>query len=314
MSTVINNAFRLHTSKASELEKVNEKIRSMLSEMQKQKLFSHIANQFIKYHIEYMGTDIHAHYTKNQKNIGTFLDFELLFNTNKTHSDAIKYLSKNLKYYDDNFMTWYKELVHMIGEHDFAVSMNKNITVSFKTVGNYTYYILFSRDHDIISQFRNRLSEIHPKFITYDYWNNTDQPENISVSAWKNREKQWDIIFSNSSTPRECMNQINIVPITYSIKLTDIFHYIPDDFELLKTYFEHQVVDIYCQEELDLLKAQGLPESIGRCSRKAEERVKAEIENGYFLKYKDDFINKGFSRDALLQKFVNEELDMGKES
>lgn len=40
----------------------------------------------------------------------------------------------------------------------------------------------------------------HPKFESFSYWDNTDEPEDVTIEEWKDRERIWNEIFERADT------------------------------------------------------------------------------------------------------------------
>jgi len=63
------------------------------------------------------------------------------------------------------------------------------------------------------------LIQAQPWFTEYAYYNNTDQPDDISDEEWEQRKRDWDIVFPHwGDTPAKRM---------FTLKLTDTHRYFP---------------------------------------------------------------------------------------
>lgn len=63
------------------------------------------------------------------------------------------------------------------------------------------YIISFQGSSEIRSAFHRRLKKLG--FDEYEYWDNTDRPDDVSDLEWLERKKLWDEIFESSSIPLE---------------------------------------------------------------------------------------------------------------
>ena len=98
----------------------------------------------------------------------------------------------------------------------------------------------------------NRLMETllkNPTFSDYSYWNNTDQPNDITNDEWNERKKNWKEALPGLGIPKEHGIVINILDAKYDLipyngDFGAIMNYmIPDD-ELTKKVARHVVRDM----------------------------------------------------------------------
>ena len=72
--------------------------------------------------------------------------------------------------------------------------------------GQRLYGLLFASHNNIREQF-----EAIEGVEEYNYWNNSDEPEEISRSAWKTREKRWDRMLGTSGIPADAGASFQLV-------------------------------------------------------------------------------------------------------
>jgi len=116
--------------------------------------------------------------------------------------------------------------------------------------GEYAYFLLFAEDPKFTSLF-SRQKGVH----RYDYWDNTDRPNNISMMNWLERGDTWDRVLGPAGVPAE-RNMIMEVVGVYAnaapeyangslLKIKDILKNLPSFDDRVKrmadrTVFKHK--------------------------------------------------------------------------
>lgn len=70
----------------------------------------------------------------------------------------------------------------------------------------HAYLILYSDNNDSIC----KALKVPEGAIYYGYWNNTDQPDDVSDEQWEQRGKEWDKFIDNHNLGRMCCEVINL--------------------------------------------------------------------------------------------------------
>lgn len=271
MSTVICDAYRIKETNAEIIESINMKITEFMKLEIGNSINKLIAESFLDYRFYLMDHPDKSYWD-------AYDDINLI---SGGHDTGIFKEFLRGKYTTPNF---YHMHLHMIEE---ASSMNLNVTYNqrstfyFKTVKGYTYYVLKGCGH-INKLFREKYKTICGNdFKTYDYWNNTDGPSNISRKNWEQRSDDWDSVISRSYNE---MNQKVILPISYEVNSPEkMSNFIPNDFSLLRRYFKTKMSDIYFIEELERQQQAGESKNNSRAMKYTKTKIEEEFDSGRAL-------------------------------
>jgi hypothetical protein len=167
--------------------------------------------------------------------------------------------------------------------------------VYFRSLGEYTYYI-FTGNSDILSDFRRDFEKLMPSnFETYDYWNNTDGPDDITYASWRGRGRKWDKVFKSRASDE--MNKIEIDIQSYHMTSYEkCIKYIPDDYELFKLYYNELKSEGYYSE---LLKIEG-EYSYNKALKGTRKRIEQDFSNGTAMAFYENF-EKVCNRDKIIE-------------
>lgn len=187
MSTKIFNTFKLKKENLTihELFLISDIIREVLKEKQREIILD-----------------------MAYKTTCNFLDKKIYKKENILEDEKIKnILEYNLPLYVyEKLQRKYNKVKHNLTRtpediYDFSVS------VCFFEYNNNIYLKLFCGYYE--KDFMNSLKELDI-LEEYDYWNNTDKPDNISNEEWKERALVWENIFKKSSIPNEVALNLDI--------------------------------------------------------------------------------------------------------
>lgn len=304
MSTVINHAYRFKSNRASTVEKTNTVLRKAIEEMLKDSLYSRAVDLFLDYKF----------YLINLKNplntVENFNEFQITSNyeTPKEQFDFLTNLVNRYVYSGTKFYKLFAELTSEATKYNLTTKLNHKVTIYFRTVGEYTYYIFFSQDGNLLNKIRREFETFMPEsFTTYDYWNNTDGPEEISYGAWRGRGNKWDKVFR--SRPSDDMNKMEIEFQSYHLRdYEKSINYIPDDYSLFKLYYNEVKSEKYFEEELNIMLKETGQRSDSKIYRNTVRRIRAELEDGTALKDYSEFLQSDFTRDKILESMFYEKM------
>jgi len=305
MSIQIHNAYRLKSSKSKDIETVNEKIRSLINKYQSKQIHIEAADTFVDYQLTYLAFKDESKQTK-EKTLSNYLNYYLHMSDEKELNFLVSTLESRFGSRKD-FVSIYGNMLDLIIKYDLSIKINPTVWVYFKTVGNYTYYMLWTRNSEIPNKFFADIDKISDKLESYNYWDNTDRPDDIGAAAWNRRGFIWNKIFDKCSKYSDCMNTIQMAPVLYrQFKMENIINELPDDFELLKKFYNEQNIDIISKSEMKKeIQEQGSCSDM-RAIRLGEKKIRENIENGTFLTFKDKLFSRGYDRESLIKKLMVE--------
>lgn len=296
MSTVIYHAYRFKSNRASTVEKNNTHIREVMTKKLKSSLYKTMTDLFIEYKFYLLANP------ESPNSVDTVHEF-LEYNNFESSKDQLNFLKSivNARVYSDvKFHKFFVEMTTEAAKFNLNIKLNHKVTVYFRTVGEYTYYLFTSSDSDLLNEFRTDFEIYMPeKFTTYDYWNNTDGPDDIGHAAWDGRGKKWDKVFG--SKPSDDMNKIDIEIAPYHLaEYEKCIDYVPDDFSLFKRYYNELKSEIYFEEEAEkMFKATG-KRSDGKIYSASLARIREELKDGTAFSVYPDFEASEFTRDKIV--------------
>lgn len=103
--------------------------------------------------------------------------------------------------------------------------------------------VLYYGEHP---EFRDTL-ESFPEIFEYNYWNNVDQPEEISDEEWEQRKKDWDVALPGRGKPLEEGLVFTITKPMIYIQQTELLPYLSDFSFHLREYTERKLEKMYYQ-------------------------------------------------------------------
>lgn len=296
MSTVIYNAYRFKSNRASTVEKNNTLIREVLTKKLKSTIYKKMTDLFVEYKFHLMT------FPNKQSNLDTIHEFLELssYTTPKNQLKLLKDCINERVYSDTKFYKLFIDMTTESTRFNLNNIFNHKITVFFRTVGEYTYYLFMSNMEGVLPEFRDDFESYMPTtFKTYDYWNNTDGPDDISWAAWSGRGNKWDKVFTHQ--PSKDMNKIEIEIESYF--LTDYqncIDFMPDDFSLFKIYYNEVKSEIYFAEIADKYFKETGKKSDGKTYRETNSRISQELADGSALILYPEFEASPYTRDKML--------------
>lgn len=296
MSTVIYNAYRFKSNRASTVEKNNTLIREVLTKKLKSTLYKKMTDLFIEYKFYFMRN---PEKQNELSSIHSFLDLSS-YDTPKQESEFLKELVNQRVYSDTKFYKLFVEMTTESTKFNLSNNFNHKVTVYFRTIGEYTYYLFMSNMSDVTFDFRNDFETYMPEtFKTYDYWNNTDGPDDMTYAAWSGRGRKWDKVFKHK--PSKDMNKFEIELESYY--LTDYqncIDSIPDDYNLFKLYYDEIKSEIYFSEITEQYLKETGKRSDGKTFRETVARIRQDFADGSALELYPEFEASPYTRDRLL--------------
>ena len=304
MSTVIYHAYRFKSNRASTVEKNNTHIREVMTKKLKSSLYQTMTDMFIEYKFYLLAN---PESPNSVDTVHEFLEYSN-FESSKEQLNFLKSIVNPRIYSDVKFHKFFVEMTTEAAKFNLNIKLNHKVTVYFRTVGEYTYYLFTSSDSDLLHEFRTDFETYMPeKFTTYDYWNNTDGPDDIGQAAWNGRGNKWDKVFG--SKPSDDMNKIDIEIAPYHLtEYEKCIDYVPDDFSLFKRYYNELKSEIYFEEESEkMFKATG-KRSESKIYSASLARIREELKDGTAFSVYPDFEASELTRDKILKSMFYEKI------
>lgn len=232
MSTQIFNAYFYKGTNSLKIKNLNFQLKELIEN----KIFINLKNTVIKdcvKAIDYLSVNNYKLESINYENL-----IKQLINMNLfTDLDKEKFPNLN----DTDNLTFYK-LMYLLK----LSKENYKYKIRFIPFGKNTYYKINLPKNLDIEEDLKKLG-----LYEFDYYDNTDKPENIKTSEWKFREKVWNNIFSNSSCFDNSMYSFYNEDFEISFqdfKLNELIEFMNDDETRLKYIYSR-----YLYKKLDLI-------------------------------------------------------------
>jgi hypothetical protein len=177
--------------------------------------------------------------------------------------------------------------------------------IYFKSVGNVTLYF-FAVSSAIAKEF-NTLNKSHKILKDYEYYDNSDMPDDVTTKAWKHRIHTWNRVLGKSNNMSEVMYNIPLKVDFYDIEETDIMDALPDEATRLSNIYKRsRLNELMLQMKNEHIAKHGPDISNSDYSNlyfDASELVSAELINGVhatsqkhldMLLTQEEFLNKIF--------------------
>lgn len=293
MSTTIFNGYKLDTVNLNLIQQVNDDLKAMISDLVERRIYALCVNSFIDYKLALL---------KNPEL--SFWDyFEYGYDVDHDESlFAKKIFSEKLRV--SSFFVQHLDMIEICSTHNLNFALNFRANIFFKSYKNSTYYIM-SGGPAIADDFfshRTDFSKID-NLISYNYWDSTDKPDDISTLAWNTRRKNWDNVFKYK--PELEMNQLVVSPLNMLVKIIKkdskekdkIFDLIPNDNELLIKFYKKIVTPIYFQEEKAI--------SDNNVWDRVDARLSDAIVRGFHHTYAQKAIDAGFTQKSVLDNLFD---------
>lgn len=280
MSTSINNAYILNTSNSKKVNKVNERLRSIFKKL----IYVETINKIVD-----IVTPI-ANYQANEKSDflnrhNNYLDY-LQASHYELKNDIFTAIARKGIYPTSTLFDFAKksiELIHTYNIHCPLLNVHNHIY--FKSIGNVTLYYFSMSNHSIREfDFMNKTLNI---LKSYDYYDNTDRPDDVTEKAWNHRRHTWDRVLGKSHNLRDVMYSIDLKIDYYDIKETDIIKYCPDEHaRLVSIYKRSRINELVTQLKHECMEVDGISDESHFSSNDyvnfyfdASEQVSSEILN-----------------------------------
>lgn len=288
MSTTIFNGYKLDTVNLNRVQQVNDDLKTMISDLVERRIYALCVNSFIDYKLALL---------KNP-DLSFWDYFEYGYDVDHDESlFAKKIFSEKLRV--SSFFVQHLDMIEICSNHHLNFALNFRANIFFKSYKNSTYYIMSGGPaiaNDFFSH-RTDFSKID-NLISYNYWDSTDKPDDISTRAWNTRRKNWDNVFKYK--PELEMNQLVVSPLNMLVKIIKkdskekdkIFDLIPNDNELLIKFYQKVVTPIYFQEEKAI--------SNNDVWDRVDARLADDIVKGIHHTYTQNAIDAGFTQQLVL--------------
>lgn len=301
MSTCISNGYILETSNSKKVNKVNERLRVIFNQILKKTLVSNISS---------LVSPI-ANYNWNQKSDcqqrnESYLNYLQLTNHELNNKAFELQVQQRFKQKEGSLFDFAKDVIGFMSEHNirntFSVNSEK---IYFKTVGHVTLYY-FAISGSVAKEFE-RINEKINILKDYEYYDNTDKPDDVTTKAWSHRIHTWDRVLNGLSNVSEAMYNIPLKVDFYDIRELDIITELPDEHHRLKSLYKRsRVNELGAQMRAEHVQKHGADLSTSEYSQiyfEVAEQVMEEIRNGVYttsqkhldmMISQDDFINSIF--------------------
>jgi hypothetical protein len=144
----------------------------------------------------------------------------------------------------------------------------------------------------VLGTFHSRNNETEREFFAkpfveeYGYWNNTDQPDGVTDKEWKQREKDWDKVFTGWAIPRYCGYNVEFINVNEFGWARDIQEQILNGMPSLEKRIE-RVVRLLMDKHYEI----SFQKEISECNNKVSKYIeftKLEI----YKKLKEKYVAK----------------------
>lgn len=281
MSTCISNGYILETSNSKKVNKVNERLRVIFNQILKDTLVSNMVSIMSPI----------ANYTYNLKSdCAERHDSYLACIQAKNHELQNKAFEMNVRHkFRNNEGTLFdftKDVIELMSNQNIYSQYNLNSEkIYFKTVGHVTLYF-FAVSNAVAKQFE-KINQRYNILKNYEYYDNTDKPDEVTTKAWKHRSHTWNRVLGHSMNASEAMFNIPIKVDFYAIREESIMTELPDEAERLRSIYKRSRLNELCQARLaDYKVKHGAEPSMSEYSNiyyDVAEAVAEDIKQGIYL-------------------------------
>lgn len=281
MSTCITNGYILETSNSKKVNKVNERLRIIFNQILKDTLVSNMVSIMSPI----------ANYTHNLKSDcadrpETYL--ECIQSRNHELQNKAFELNIRQKFRNDEgtLFDFTKDTIQLMSKQNIQNQYSLNSeAIYFKSIGTVTLYF-FAVSTAIAEQFQ-KINQRHHILKNYEYYDNTDKPDDVTTKAWKHREHTWNRVLGKSINVSDVMYNIPIKVDFYDLREEDVVAELPDEAERLRSLYKRSRLNELCQSLLaEYEKKIGSTASMSEYSNiyfDAAEKVADEVKNGLYL-------------------------------
>lgn len=233
MSTVIVGGYILRTSNSKKVEAVNMRLRELFSTLAKENAYTVLADLISVTANYYANPKVNHVKYKDSK---TFLDF--LANHVYELKDPLPIAAYNHhSKYNNNLFDAGFSIIRAFTNNNLDSSYNlSRHKIYFKTSGKNTVYF-FAMNSELINAF-NRINDNEHILESFDYWDNTDQPEDVNKTQWSFRRKVWNGILGKKHSVSDVMNNIPIHLSLDEIRREHVIPYLHDEHSRLKSIYK----------------------------------------------------------------------------
>jgi len=287
MSTTIFNGYKIDTVNLNRVQKVNDDLKDMISHLVETRIYELCISSFIDYKLTLI----------KHPNLSFWDYFETAYDADHEASLFVKKIFAE-KLSTSSFFMQHLDMVEICSTHNLNFALNFKVNIFFKSYKNATYYIMAGGPaiaNEFLS-YRTDFSKVG-NLMSYNYWDSTDKPDDISTRAWNIRKKNWDNVFKHK--PELEMNQVVVSPLNMLIKIIKkdskekdkIFDLIPNDNELLIKFYQKLLTPIYFEKEKSIS-----PDNIWD---RVDSRLATDIDQGVHHSYIQKAIDAGFSQQLI---------------
>lgn len=185
MSTVIEKFFILNSVDPQVIEKTNKIIKELAEKVAHENIYKQILEDFLTWEYEDNIREVFNNKYQNYKNIPLF-----------------SIINDDYKDREKSFDDFYYDLFNTAEKYSSNCELNKSTTIYFKSQGDKTFYRIWNTSfyNELIKEILN-----NTELSSYEYWNNSDLPDGMSKKEWKQREKEYDLLFKDSNDFEDVM-------------------------------------------------------------------------------------------------------------
>lgn len=304
MSTCIANGYILETSNSKQVIKVNERLRIIFNQILKNVLVSNIAS---------LVSPI-ANYNYNLKtDCQERLDSYLECIQATSHELKNKAFEMNVRHKlrndEGTLFDFTKDIIELMSNQNIHnMHSVHNEKIYFKSVGHVTLY--FFAVSNAVAEAFERINSRHQILKKYEYYDNTDKPDDVTTKAWNHRRHTWDRVLGKSFNASEAMYNIPVKIEFYDIRESDVVAELPDEnSRLCSIYKRSRVNELGAQLRAEHVKKHGPNLSTSDYSEiyfEISEQVSEEIKKGAYttsqkhidmMMSQEDFIHSIFYKE-----------------
>lgn len=234
MSTCIANGYILETSNSKKVNKVNERLRVIFNQILRKQLVKNIITM----------VSPAANYVYNSKSDCPVQDrfgsyYECFEAANyELKSEPLKLLIKNrMRQTEGSLFDLSKCIIECLSTQTnnnlYTVTSEK---IYFKSVGKVTLYF-FAVSAPIAEEF-DRLNKRYNLLKEYQYYDNTDKPDNVTTKAWKHRDHMWNRALEGKMNVSEIFYNIPLKAEVYELDIDEVLPELPDEHDRLLNLYK----------------------------------------------------------------------------
>lgn len=281
MSTCIVNGYILETSNSKKVTKVNERLRVIFNQILKKVLVTNIVSIVspianYKYNLKSDCEERHESYLECIQATNHELN-------NKAFETNVRHKFRNDK---GSLFVFSRDIIDLMSTQNIHnMHSVQNEKIYFKTVGNVTLYF-FAVSTTVAEEFE-RINNHHQILKKYEYYDNTDKPDDVTSKSWNHRRHTWNRVLGKSFNASEAMYGIPVKVNFYEISEADLIAELPDEnTRLCSIYKRSRMNELGAHLRAEHTKKYGSHMSSSDYSDiffKSSELVSQEIINGIYM-------------------------------